>query len=83
MKTRLENLIALHVKWTKYLCKDFKLRLEKLTGYDLKWTKTFNQVLRFLKNLLTSKLAPLLKDTFFNENQLIFQNALWNPYRDI
>ena len=41
-KTRLDKLIGLQVKWTKYLCKVFNMRLEKLTGFHWEWNKTYD-----------------------------------------
>ena len=48
--TRLEKLMGLNIKCTKYLWKVFMVRLGKSTGFHWKFTKTYDEVLRFLKN---------------------------------
>ena len=50
IKKRIEKLIGLHVKWTKYIGQDFKLRHENLTDFHGICTKTHDKVL--LKDML-------------------------------
>ena len=66
MKTRLQKLICLHVKWTQYLCKDFKVHLDKLTGIHWKWTQTSYKIFASWKISWQPNLTLVKGRTYFN-----------------